>query len=52
MIVIINGYKARVLCRNDNGMGIVYLEGPKKGWEDWVLQIRNLQFYREEGDKE
>ena len=37
-IVVYGGYKAKVTNWNQNGrgVGIVYLEGPRKGWDDWI----------------
>ena len=39
-VVMCNGYKVRVIDnRTNNGIGIVYLEGPKASWEDWIINL-------------
>lgn len=43
-----NGQVVKVTSINyrDNGYGIVYLDGPKRGWEDWVVNRDNFQKLR------
>ena len=42
-VVMYNNYKVQVIDTNtNNGVGIIYLEGPKKNWEDWVMNLRTF----------
>lgn len=39
-VVMYDGYKVRIIDnRTNNGIGIIYLEGPKASWEDWVTNL-------------
>lgn len=51
-IVSYHGIKSQItaISDRDNGFNIVYLEGNKKGWMDWVARPIFLDEY--EGDDE
>lgn len=37
VIAIVGGYKAKIIEVGAVGFGVIYLEGPRKGWYDWVV---------------
>lgn len=50
-IIIYNNYKARIVdLSTNNGIGIMYIEGPKINWEDWVVNPDYFTFMENENE--
>ena len=47
IIIQIGEHKAKITEIGYIGYGVVYLDGPKKGWSDWVVDAKPVKVISE-----